>query len=288
MSSCKPSCKLNLTFFSPAKVNLFFKVLSRREDGYHDIFSLNQAISLFDILKFTISKRDNFFCLNNKNLKFDDSNLIIKALRLFKEKTKIKTSIEISLKKNIPISAGLGGGSSNGATTLFALNELFQKPLTISKLIELSKNLGADAPFFFSKGTCFCENIGDKFEDITLKKNLKFYIAKPIFGMSTIDVYKNVNLNLLKKVDVNSIKKTLKKSDNLQFFNDLEISAFDLNPKLKTIQKDLIKMGFDKVVMTGSGSSFMCFGNITPISSEKITFFEVFNVQRKSAFWYSV
>ncbi|NGX63602.1 MAG: 4-diphosphocytidyl-2-C-methyl-D-erythritol kinase, partial [Candidatus Anoxychlamydiales bacterium] len=180
---------MSLTFYSPAKVNLFFKILSKKQDGYHDIFSLNQAISLFDVLYFKKAKKDIFFCYNNKDLKFDETNLIIKALNLFRDKTKIKDSVEIYLKKNIPIEAGLGGGSSNAATTLFALNELFQKPLTILELIELSKNIGADAPFFFSKGSCFCKNIGDIFEDFNLNENLRlnnlrlenlnFHIAKP-------------------------------------------------------------------------------------------------------------
>ena len=94
---------MSLTFYSPAKVNLFFKVLSKRKDGYHNIFSLYQAISLVDHLFINKAKKDTFFCFNNKELIFDESNLIIKALRLFRKKTNILDPVEIYLKKNIPI-----------------------------------------------------------------------------------------------------------------------------------------------------------------------------------------
>ncbi|NGX41424.1 MAG: 4-diphosphocytidyl-2-C-methyl-D-erythritol kinase [Candidatus Anoxychlamydiales bacterium] len=277
---------MSLTFYSPAKVNLFFKVLSKRKDGYHNIFSLYQAISLVDHLFINKAKKDSFFCFNNKDLIFDENNLIIKALRLFRKKTNILDPVEIYLKKNIPIEAGLGGGSSNAATTLFALNELFEKPLHLFELIELSKNIGADASFFFSKGTALCENIGDIFENIS-SQDLNFHIAKPNFGMSTKSVYENVDLNFLDKTDPSVLKSAILRKKEIKFFNDLEVSAFKLNEKLQETKTSLEKMGFEKVVMTGSGSCFMCFGRIKPISTKKIQFFSVFNIQRNLENWYS-
>ncbi len=279
---------MSLAFYSPAKVNLFFKVLSKREDGYHNIFSLNQTISLVDHLFIKRARKDNFFCFNNKDLIFDENNFIIKALKVFRKKTNILDPIEIFLKKNIPMKAGLGGGSSNAATTLFALNELFKKPLKLFELIELSKKIGADSAFFFSKGTAFCENIGDIFEDID-PIDLNFYIAQPCFGISTKDVFESIDGGLLKNVSRKNAKKLkeifLKKKD-FEFFNDLELPAFKLNKKLKEIKTMLEKMGFEKVVMTGSGSCFMCFGKIKPISDKKIKFYSVFNIQRNIETWY--
>ncbi|NGX33713.1 MAG: 4-diphosphocytidyl-2-C-methyl-D-erythritol kinase [Candidatus Anoxychlamydiales bacterium] len=278
---------MSLTFYSPAKVNLFFKILSKREDGYHDVFSLYQAISLVDHFFINKAKKDNFFCFNNKELKFDENNLIIKALALFRQKTKILNPVEIFLKKNIPIESGLGGGSSNAATTLFALNELFDRPLQLAQLIDLSKKIGADVAFFFSQGTAFCENIGDVFENVSFQ-DLNFYIAKPNFGMSTKNVYENVDINLLEKRDPQVLKSAVLRKKEIKLFNDLEISAFQLNEKLQQTKSYLENMGFDKVHMSGSGSSFMCFGRIKPKSTKKIQFFSVFNIQRNLENWYSL
>ena len=277
---------MSLTLYSPAKVNLFFKVLSKRKDGYHNIFSLYQTISLVDHFFIKKAKKDTFFCFNNKELKFDENNLIIKALNLFRKETNILDPIELYLKKNIPIEAGLGGGSSNAATTLFALNEIFQKPLTLFQLIDISEKLGSDVPFFFSSGTALCEDKGNVFENVS-SQDLNFHIAKPNFGMSTKDVYENVDLKLLEKSNETAIKNALLKKKEIKIFNDLEVSAFHLNEKLKDTKIALEKMGFDKVVMTGSGSCFMCFGRIKPKSTKKIQVFSVFNIQRNLENWYS-
>jgi len=273
-----------LTLYSPAKVNLFFKIISKRQDGYHNIASLYHTISLVDILSFEFSKNDEFVP-RNSHLKWSEDNLIIKAVIAFRNKTKLLDPIKISLEKNIPIQAGLGGGSSNAATTLWALNKLFDFPLEINELIQLATTLGADVSFFFSSGQAFCKGIGNIFEDVQFKKDLKFIIAKPSFGMSTPEVFQRVDLNLLQKIDENILKENVI-NNNFSFFNDLEISAFSINPKLLEIKKELENMGFEKVVMTGSGSSFICFGNANLKTSEKITFFSVFNIQRNKKNWY--
>lgn len=278
---------MNLTFYSPAKVNLFFKVISKREDGYHNIASLYQAISLSDLLCFKSAKKDSFFCFNKEELKWDDNNLIKKALDLFRNKTQIFDPIEIFLKKNIPMEAGLGGGSSNAATTLWALNEIFSRPLEISELIEISKQIGADVAFFFSSGKAFCTDVGNVFEDFPTDESYKFYIAKPNFGMATKKVYENLDVKLLEKRDLTNIKKAIL-NNSFPLFNDLEISAFALDERLNQIKSDLLKMGFEKVVMTGSGSSFICFGDIKPTKSKNIKFFPVFSVQRNQKSWYSL
>jgi len=274
-----------ITIYSPAKVNIFFKVISKRKDGYHNIASLYQAISLMDFLTFKKAKKDSFFCSNNE-LKWNENNLIKKAVDFFRNKTRIFDSIEIYLKKNIPMQAGLAGGSSNAATTLWALNELFSRPLKIQELIEISKNIGSDVTFFFSSGTAFCIDKGNVFEDISIYDMKKFYIAKPDFGMSTKKVYENVNINLLEKKDLENLKKAVL-NNNFTFFNDLEISAFELDNRLYQIKEQLIKMGFEKVIMSGSGSSFICIGEIKPVELKKIKFFSVFKVQRNQKKWYS-
>jgi 4-diphosphocytidyl-2-C-methyl-D-erythritol kinase len=278
----------DLTYYSPAKVNLFFKVLNKRSDGYHDIASLYQTVNLFDIISIKKSKKDSFTCLSKIiDLKWDDGNLIKKALLLFREKTRINHSVEIILNKNIPIEAGLGGGSSNAATMLFALNELFDNPLNVSELKSISSKIGADVAFFFSSGKAFCRGIGDVFEEIKPEGRIDFYIAKPSFGMSTKKVYQNVKLGLLIKQDSNNLRE-LVYNNKISYFNDLEVSAFELEPRLSEVKNQLMKMGFDRVVMTGSGSSFLCFGEVPIIENKEINFYKVFNIQRNPKNWYSL
>ncbi|OGN61827.1 MAG: 4-(cytidine 5'-diphospho)-2-C-methyl-D-erythritol kinase [Chlamydiae bacterium RIFCSPHIGHO2_12_FULL_27_8] len=269
-------------YLSPAKVNIFFKVLNKREDGFHNIYSLYQAVSLFDEISFEISKKDSFFS-SDPSLNFED-NLIKKAIFLFREKTKILNPLKINLKKNIPIQAGLGGGSSNAATTLFALNEIFNFPLSEKELFELSKNIGSDTFFFFSNGSALCSKRGEEFENFKFL-NLEFYIFKPFFGMDTKSVFTNLNLNNLKSIDIHEVRENLK-NDKISIFNDLEASAFSLNPELLKI-KNLLLENFDTVSMSGSGSSFICFNKKSKKVLENFLQYKVFTIQRKEKSWYS-
>jgi 4-diphosphocytidyl-2-C-methyl-D-erythritol kinase len=271
-------------YFSPAKINLFFKVIKKREDNFHEILSIYQAVSLFDKLYFEKAKKDNFIS-TNKSLKFDRFNLIYKAIELFREKTKILTPVSVNLEKNIPIMAGLGGGSSNASTTLFALNDLFDRPLKIEQLIELSKKIGADAPFFFSNGACFCSGIGQTFENINLKE-FESYIATPNFGISTKEVFENLDLKKLKKRNIDFVLNSYLNNEFI-LFNDLEISSFEVENKMKKIKKDLIDMEIEKILMTGSGSSFICFTDKILKNTKEITFFKVKSIKRKEGLWYS-
>ncbi len=276
--------KKYFTYFSPAKVNLFFKVLFKRKDGYHEIASLYQAISLGDTLHISLSNEDAFKC---DGFSFSD-NLITKAIDLFKKKTKISFQTDIILEKNIPLEAGLGGGSSNAATILYGLNELLGRPAALKDLIEWSKLLGSDVAFFLSHGTAFCSGRGEIFQEIEPKK-FSAYIAKPSFGSSTAFVYKNVKVESLDKS--NNIEKALQAYQNgeFAFFNDLEKAAFFINPRLQTIKESLYSMGFSKVVMTGSGSAFYCLYEKEPDieKSKDLKFYKVEGVWRNSDKWYS-
>jgi 4-diphosphocytidyl-2-C-methyl-D-erythritol kinase len=273
-----------MRFLSPAKVNLFFRVLKKREDGFHDVSSIYQAVSIFDIIDIERSKEDEFSS-NVSFLKPDDSNLIIKALNLFRAKTKIDLPVKINLQKNIPIEAGLGGGSGNAATTLFALNELFENPLEEKDLIDLAKQIGSDVAFFFSSGSAICTNKGDIFENIKIQVP-DFYLAKTSFGMKTKDVYVNFDLKKASCLDPENIVSSYKNNSNV-YINDLETSAFAIDERLKKIKQNLYDMGFDKVCMTGSGSTFMAFGNKKEKSMEEISFYLVQPIQRKEKKWYA-
>ena len=153
-----------LTLLSPAKINLFFRVLHKRDDGFHEIASLMQAISFFDTISFVKSDINRLTC-SHPNLSCDDSNIVYQGRELFQKRTALFTPFHIHIEKRIPMEAGLGGGSSNLATTLWALNQLHQFPVSSSELKRWAGELSSDAPFFFSTGTAYATGRGERCED---------------------------------------------------------------------------------------------------------------------------
>lgn len=259
-----------MRLFSPAKLNLFFRVLGKRTDGYHEIASLFQAINIGDFLTFEITTGGDELICSDSSLADDQSNLIFRALRLFREKTKESFGLRILLEKSIPIEAGLGGGSSNAATTLFALNELRKTRVEEKKLRDWGAEIGSDIPFFFSKGTAYCRGRGEIVRDIAHFPIVKGWIAKPLQkGLSTALVYQRYTPQPLKKTP---------------FFNDLEPAAFSLMPELFHLKKQLLSCGFDQVSMTGSGTAFFCLGKKTAPFLSGVQFIPFQSVQR--GHWY--
>ncbi len=259
-----------MLFFSPAKVNLYFTVIRKRRDGYHDISSLFHAVNFGDFLNIEKSHKKEFFSTTEPSLKWDRDNLVFQAVELFRSYTKKSFCIQIHLEKNIPLQAGLGGGSSNAATTLWALNELFQKPLQIQELLFLAKKLGSDVPFFFSLGQAICEGRGEKIEPVTQIQTKEFWIVKPSFGLNTKEVFSKYQFSLKKQ----------------EALNDLEESAFLVEPRLKDFKEFLLQKA-EKVVMTGSGSSFLAF------TEEDLSSFASFSkrvksITRQKDSWYSI
>lgn len=252
-----PSLKL----FSPAKVNLFFRVLSKRVDGYHEIASLMQKTDFGDTLSFSLSEKSQYTC-TEPSLGFDQSNLIIKAIDLFKKETGKEFELDVHLDKQIPMGAGLGGGSSNAATTLDALNQLLDVKLSKKDLMTLGAKLGADVPFFFSDGCAYCTGIGEIIEEIK-RQPLYFEVKKPKdLSLSTPLVYKHCKPNAVSNIDPNTLLDLYQKDiDSFvsSLVNDLESPAFQLEKKLRLFKQSLFDQGCKQVVMTGSGTAFVCF-----------------------------
>lgn len=249
------------SYLSPAKINLFFHVLFKRKDGYHEIASFFQMINLFDRISISFSNKDKFFS-SSRQISLDHSNLVIQALHLFRKKTGLFKPVEIFLEKNIPLQAGLGGGSSNAATTLYALNELFNAPLSLEECKELALILGSDVPFFLSSGSAFVQGRGEIIKPVNLKKTFSGYLFKPSFGLSTKEVYAHFKKSTRRNIPSLT-------EENIVLFNDLEEAAFQLNPLMKKIKTDLLDL-FEKVVMTGSGSTFVCLNPKKEISHLKL------------------
>lgn len=239
-----------MKYFSPAKINLFLKVLGKRPDGYHNLSSLMQTIDLGDSLHFDWKGESGLTC-TDPSIPTDASNLVNKAIDLFGRKTGWRNPVKVHLEKRIPAQAGLGGGSSNAATTLWALNEQAGRPAKVEELLAWSAEIGSDIPFFFSEGTALCEGRGELVMPLQGKKCDPFWIVKPAIGLSTASVFQNY--------------KPSRSSSNDKFFNDLEAPAFALKPELLSLKMILLSTSFEKVLMTGSGTAFICMGKKGPL-----------------------
>lgn len=182
-----------LTLLSPAKLNLFLHVTGRRADGYHNLQTLFQLLDYGDTLSFSL-RDDTAITLNPEltGVPFED-NLIIKAARLLQNQSNINRGADINLQKCLPMGGGLGGGSSNAATTLVALNQLWQCGLSCNQLQVLGLQLGADVPVFINAQTAWAEGVGEHLQPIELPKNW-FLIVQPDCHVSTKVVFSHKDL----------------------------------------------------------------------------------------------
>lgn len=247
-----------ISLLSPAKVNLFLRILGRRPDGYHELASLFQTIALCDTLHFNMSDVD-LLTSTNLTLPTGPSNLIWKAIKIFREKTGIFFPVKVLLEKRIPLEAGLGGGSSNAATALWAMNRLAGMPATSTDLMKWSAEIGSDVPFFFSSGTAYCTGRGEKIASLNPLPNQKISIFKPLQGLSTPAVYQRLKVENLERRDPEAFLKRFVDNDPY-YFNDLEVPAFELLTSLQQFKRSLERLGFDHVLLSGSGSAFFCIG----------------------------
>ena len=181
--------------------------------------------------------------------------------------------------------SGLGGGSGNAATTLWALNELTGRKATLDQLIAMGAELGSDVAFFFSQGTAYCTGRGEFLEPFDLPHPLEGWIAKPPFGLSTPLVYKETRVEELAPKDPIASLRSYP-----QFYNDLESAAFRLEPRLLDCRGRLVQMGFKSVTMTGSGTAFFCIGDYPNINDQyglDLQMIPFLSLQRSEDAWYS-
>lgn len=264
--------------FSPAKVNLFFQVVGKRSDGYHEIVSMYQAINVGDFLYFSPNRRD-LLTSNDPTLPLDQTNLVHKALHLFRKRCPHLPYFHVHMEKHIPQGAGLGGASSNAATTLWKVNEYLERPLSEKELIALGATLGADVPFFFSSGLAYCSGKGEVIEDQPQEFPFNAHLALSKYCLSTPLVYGNVYPNHYSKKPLTP-KRFFQKP---AFFNDLEQAAFATEPRLLQEKRRLAALGFQQVSMSGSGSAYFCLG---PPKNRTARFFPKIYGIRRGAFWY--
>lgn len=273
-----------LTLTSPAKINLFLRVVGKRPDGYHELASLFQTISLADTLHFSLAEHDHLTC-TDPTLPTDHTNLVLKAANLFRRKTGLSFGLRVHLEKHIPHQSGLGGGSSNAATTLWALNQLHGKPANDATLSDWAAEIGSDISFFFSHGTAYCTGRGEKVESLPPLPEQTLWIVKPPIGLSTPQVYQTLKANELPAWDPNNLLKQFL-AGSPSFKNDLEFASFSLCPDLAAFKQQLLQSGFHSALMTGSGSGFFCLGQPKEFLSTPIFYHQASFLNRQANSWY--
>jgi len=247
---------------SPAKINLFFEVLGQRPDGFHEIVTVIQEISLYDTI--TLDLRDEpgiRLTTNDPLLSSGKENLVHRAARLYLERLPEVHGVAIRLEKAIPAGAGLGGGSGDAASVIVALDRLLGTNFGLEELRRTAAMVGSDCPFFVTGGTALCRGRGEIVEPLPFFPTYHYLVVRPRIDVSTGAVYRHVAarlrgrerpvatpLDALRSGDVERVRETL--------FNRLEEIALDIVPDLVEVRDSLNRCGFEHFRLTGSGAAF--------------------------------
>ncbi|MBC7190281.1 4-(cytidine 5'-diphospho)-2-C-methyl-D-erythritol kinase [Candidatus Aerophobetes bacterium] len=254
-----------ITVRAPAKINFYLDILGKRKDSYHEIESLVQSVSLYDIihLEKTKDKKIEVSC-NYPALPENYDNLVYKAAKLFFEIAGITCGIRIKVEKRIPLGAGLGGGSTDAAATLLGLNLLFETDIPLPNLVKESSKLGSDVPFCILRGTAVIKGRGERVYPLPSIKDGWIVIVYPGVSVSTSWVYAQISQQLTSckkkgKLNITELRRKIKSEGitaviNLLYNKLEEVTALRL-PVIKKIKEEFKKAGARGALMSGSGSS---------------------------------
>ncbi|WP_297712394.1 4-(cytidine 5'-diphospho)-2-C-methyl-D-erythritol kinase [Clostridium sp.] len=248
-----------------AKINISLDIVGKREsDGYHLLKMIMQNIDLYDEISIEKQKKDIRISCNKSYVPTDSRNLAYKAANLFKETYNIEDGVHIDIVKNIPVSAGLAGGSTDAAAVLKLMNKIFKVNASNEELMELGLKLGADIPYCINGGTALCEGIGEKITALQPFKDKILVLVKPSFGVSTKEVYKAFNLdrvrvhpkteNLIKAMEQDDLYYVANNMKNL-----LENVTLRKHNILIKIKEEMNRYGAVGSMMSGSGPSVFAF-----------------------------
>ncbi len=241
-----------------AKINLAIDVLRKRTDGYHDVVMIMQTVALYDTLTLKSTKDEIKLSSNSCSIPLDNTNIVYKAAEYLKYKYGVKNGAYIHIEKNIPVAAGLAGGSTDAAAALRLLNKAWDLRLTKAELMDAGRKLGADVPFCIQGGTALAEGLGDKLTPIKSMPDCYILLAKPSVSLSTKEVYQSLILEEIKtRPDIKAMLSAInagdlqKVSENL--CNVLEASSIKMCPEVDAIKKKLLEYGAMGSLMSGSG-----------------------------------
>ncbi len=239
---------------APAKINLSLKILGGRNDGFHELDTLIAPISLYDeirIDKGRLGKGIEFRC-DDSSIPQGDDNLAVRAAKAFFDTTKIEPAVSIELKKKIPHGAGLGGGSSDAASVLLALNEMFKTKLSREALAEIAEPLGSDVPFFLFQSAAVCKGHGEIVMPVKLQRQFSILLLKPAFAISTAWAYSRWQHSR----EIPGIRYQAQEFVGQTFANDLERPVFEKFVFLAQLKMWLLSQSeVGASLMSGSGST---------------------------------
>jgi 4-diphosphocytidyl-2-C-methyl-D-erythritol kinase len=256
-----------LKVLSPAKINLFLQVAGKRGDGYHELVTLMCCISLYDVIRMDCNTAKISVQCDTIEVPKGETNLAYQAAGLFygtmkqdsagRKKVAGAEGVSIFIEKNIPVAAGLGGGSSNAASVLKGLNAHYGHPFTLSQLSAMGLRIGADVPYLLYRKPAIARGIGEKLTPYKGLSSMPVLVICPDFQVATARVYKNLNLRLTKceKKIKNFCFEVPAFNARRHLCNDLETVTIADHPEIKEIKKTLLELGAEGALMSGSGPS---------------------------------
>lgn len=237
-------------------------MLGRRADGYHEIDTSFQTVSIHDVIKISVTESSEFkFSCDDRRLPTDETNLVVRAAQALQNRFAIKNGARVRLEKRIPTQAGLGGGSSDAAVTLMALAHLWELAVTAQDLIDTGAQLGADVAFFFFGGTARGTGIGDNVAALRDAPEKFLLTLKPMANISTSDAYQILDERSLTTSNSKSILSSSQRTEGFEnadfdaLENDFEPVAFELAPEISRAKAALLNAGAQTALLAGSGSA---------------------------------
>ena len=252
---------MKLKFKTPAKVNLGLHIHGKREDGFHELETIFQMVSLFDDVELELLSSGIKLECDTPGIPTDDTNLVCKAALLLRKSYQVEgKGVSIRLKKKIPFGAGLGGGSGNAAGVLMGLNRLWDLNIDREKLFTLAAELGSDVPFFLTSPCALGKGRGERLKVLEPCSKFQVLLVFPGFPIATSWVYQNLRLKLTKRPNnISILRKNLSLSDitslGSQLYNDLESVVIQKFPVVKVVKDELWAWGALGVLLSGSGST---------------------------------
>ena len=243
---------------APAKINLTLDVLHKRPDGYHEVEMILTTVDLAD--RIGLEKREDgaiHIISVDRFVPNDHRNLAYQAAKILKEMYKVKSGVSIKIEKNIPVAAGLAGGSSDAAATLKGLNIIWELNLTLDELAQIGTKIGSDVAFCVYGGTALATGRGEKIQELPAPANCWVILAKPTLGVSTADVYGNLKINQIVHPNTSEMLKAINEKDYdlmcKSLGNVLEDVTLNLYPEVANLKEQMQRFGADAVLMSGSG-----------------------------------
>lgn len=243
------------------KINLALDVLRRREDGYHDVRMIMQTVGIYDQVDLQLKQEPGITVETNLSyLPVNENNLVYQAAELLMKEFQVKQGVHISLRKFLPVAAGMAGGSSDTAAVLFGVNKMFQLGLSKEELMERGVKIGADVPYCIMRGTALSEGIGERLTPLPPMPQCQVVIAKPGISVSTKYVYENLHANDLRAEqhpDIDGMVEAIRNQDLNQvakkFGNVLELVTAQKYPVIEEIKSVMRERGAANALMSGSG-----------------------------------